>query len=146
MAARPFDPTDSHNLTPEQRLDELAALLAIGVRRTLEIRAKVTLPDDVESSSDSHRIALMSWRKRGSMSRVVNASESPRKELLMTHTTGNIEQTIAALCRMTVGQLRNKYQEVFGEPTRSGNDGIGDRRVTARHFARDAAKGADRSG
>src|SRR5438105_14189473 len=35
--------------------------------------------------------------------------------------TKGIEQTVAALGRMTVGQLREKYQEVFGEPTRSGN-------------------------
>ena len=32
-----------------------------------------------------------------------------------------MEQTIAALGRMTVTQLREKYLEVFGEPTRSGN-------------------------
>src|SRR4051794_31434028 len=32
-----------------------------------------------------------------------------------------IEQTIAALRRMTVTQLRDKYLEVFGEPSRSGN-------------------------
>src|SRR3954470_13585449 len=33
----------------------------------------------------------------------------------------SMEQTIAALGRMTVGQLREKYLEVFGEPSRSGN-------------------------
>ena len=33
----------------------------------------------------------------------------------------SIEQTVAALGRMTVGQLREKYLEVFGEPSRSGN-------------------------
>jgi len=32
-----------------------------------------------------------------------------------------IEQTVEALGRMTVGQLREKYLEVFGEPSRSGN-------------------------
>ena len=32
-----------------------------------------------------------------------------------------VEQTIGALGRMTVAQLREKYLEVFGEPTRSGN-------------------------
>src|SRR5829696_5806722 len=32
-----------------------------------------------------------------------------------------MEQTIAALGRMTVAQLREKYLEVFGEPSRSGN-------------------------
>ena len=31
--AVPFDPTDPRNLTPEQRLDELAAILAMGMRR-----------------------------------------------------------------------------------------------------------------
>ncbi len=31
------------------------------------------------------------------------------------------EQTITALRRMTVTQLRDKYLEVFGEPSRSGN-------------------------
>src|SRR5688572_9046952 len=35
--------------------------------------------------------------------------------------TGNMEQTLAALRRMTPAQLRNKYLEVFGEPSRSGN-------------------------
>ena len=33
----------------------------------------------------------------------------------------SMEQTIAALGRMTVTQLRAKYLEVFGEPSRSGN-------------------------
>jgi hypothetical protein len=32
-----------------------------------------------------------------------------------------MEQTVAALGRMTLGQLREKYLELFGEPTRSGN-------------------------
>ena len=32
-----------------------------------------------------------------------------------------MEQTVAALGRMTVGQLREKYLDVFGEPSRSGN-------------------------
>ena len=33
----------------------------------------------------------------------------------------SIEQTVAALGRMTVGTLRQRYLEVFGEPSRSGN-------------------------
>src|SRR5215218_7150625 len=33
----------------------------------------------------------------------------------------SIDQTLAALGRMTVGQLREKYLEVFGEVSRSGN-------------------------
>jgi hypothetical protein len=35
--------------------------------------------------------------------------------------TTSIEQTIVALRQMTPGQLRERYQEVFGEPSRSGN-------------------------
>jgi hypothetical protein len=35
--------------------------------------------------------------------------------------TKGVEQAVAALGRMTVGQLREKYLELFGEPTRSGN-------------------------
>jgi hypothetical protein len=37
--AVPFDPTDPAHFTPEQRLDELAAILAAGVRRALALRA-----------------------------------------------------------------------------------------------------------
>ena len=33
----------------------------------------------------------------------------------------NIDHALKALARMTIGQLRIKYQEVFAEPTRSGN-------------------------
>jgi hypothetical protein len=39
----------------------------------------------------------------------------------MATSTKGVEQTVAALGRMTLGQLREKYLELFGEPTRSGN-------------------------
>ncbi len=40
----------------------------------------------------------------------------------MTETkTENVKQQIAALDRMTVGQLQKRYADVFDEPTRSGN-------------------------
>src|SRR5918993_1499938 len=39
----------------------------------------------------------------------------------MSAKTGSIDQTIAALRRMTPAQLRDHYLEVFGEPSRSGN-------------------------
>lgn len=35
--------------------------------------------------------------------------------------TENLKKQIAALERMTVGQLQKRYGEVFGEPARSGN-------------------------
>ena len=43
-----------------------------------------------------------------------------------------IEQTVAALGRMTVAQLREKYLEVFGEPSRSGNRDFLFKRVACR--------------
>ncbi len=39
----------------------------------------------------------------------------------MNAKTGNIEQTIAELRGMSAGQLREKYLEVMGEPSCSGN-------------------------
>ena len=68
----------------------------------------------------------MCLAKRAFMSRVVNASREKRKEL--SHESSRpvrprtaLDQTIAAMGRMTVTQLRDKYLEVFGEPSRSGN-------------------------
>jgi Protein of unknown function (DUF2924) len=43
---------------------------------------------------------------------------APRRE---NHVEETIEQEIAELSRMTVGQLKQKYIEVFGEETRSNN-------------------------
>lgn len=40
---------------------------------------------------------------------------------MIKSTTPNVKKDIAALERMTVGQLRERYAEVFGEPARSGN-------------------------
>jgi hypothetical protein len=42
------DPTDPTHLTPDQRHDELAAILAVGVRRLLDHRASnpVSLPPE----------------------------------------------------------------------------------------------------
>jgi hypothetical protein len=40
--AVPDDPTDPAHLTPEQRRDELAAILATSVRRLLNLRAQTT--------------------------------------------------------------------------------------------------------
>ena len=38
-ATHSFDPADPRHLTPEQRADELTAVLAAGVRRLLALRA-----------------------------------------------------------------------------------------------------------
>ena len=60
---------------------------------------------------------------RAFMPRGVNRRKSSReKELNMSKgNSGSMQHTIDALSRMTPAQLRRKYQEVFGEPTRSGN-------------------------
>ena len=68
--AAPFDPTDPQHLTPEQRLDELTALLATGVRRVLALR--LTRP---ESLQDLSRNGLdVSAEKSVHASRPVNAT------------------------------------------------------------------------
>ena len=48
----PADPTDPALLSPAQRLDELAALLAAGVWRWLQTRPPQPLPPAAEESSD----------------------------------------------------------------------------------------------
>ncbi len=52
--AVPFDPTDPSYLTPDQRLDELAAILAAGVRRARALRP----PSLPQNTSDSPRNRL----------------------------------------------------------------------------------------
>jgi hypothetical protein len=72
-------PTDARDLTPEQRLDELSAILAIGFRRVLALRARPDLPAEeplqpalVESSANC---LDLSPKARLHVSRVVNTSE-----------------------------------------------------------------------
>jgi hypothetical protein len=61
----------------------------------------------------------MSAPKRGFMDTVVNASgEAENRSYTMSQ---NIKAEIAALRNMSPAQLREKYLEVFGEPTRTGN-------------------------
>ncbi len=47
-----FDPTDPRHLTPEQRIDELAAILATGARRALALRRSLTCPDSEQNRLD----------------------------------------------------------------------------------------------
>ncbi len=55
-----FDPTDPRHLTPEQRLEEVAAILATGVRRALAMRRSLTCPEcdpdrlDVSAETSVH--------------------------------------------------------------------------------------------
>jgi hypothetical protein len=51
MAVR-HDPTDPSHLTPEQRLDELATLLATGMRRLLKLRPLESSRNCLEVSAD----------------------------------------------------------------------------------------------
>ncbi len=63
------DPTAPRHLTPEQRLDELTALLASGVRRVLVLRP----PDSAQNSLD------VSAEKSVHATRPVNASREQRR-------------------------------------------------------------------
>ena len=78
--AVPFDPTDPRNLTPEQRFDELAAILATGVRRVLALRvspATSTPPEQIPS--ESCQIPLeVSPQSRLHGSNVVNTTREPQ--------------------------------------------------------------------
>ena len=68
-----FDPTDPRNLTPEQRLDELTALLATGVRRVLALHlpplqksAQIQLDVSSEKSVHASRTVNTSGEQRRS--------------------------------------------------------------------------------
>jgi hypothetical protein len=50
----PFDPTDPDLLTPEQRRDELAGLLAAGAKRLL--RARSTPAPQIDPDSSPNRL------------------------------------------------------------------------------------------
>jgi hypothetical protein len=63
------DPTDPRQLTPEQRLDELTALLATGVRRLLVLRPADSPQNSLDVSSGTSVHA----------SRPVNASREQRR-------------------------------------------------------------------
>ena len=80
--AVPFDPTDPRNLTPEQRLDELAAILATGVCRVLALRVSpltsAPLPTPEQIPSESCQIPLeVSPQSRLHGSNVVNTTREP---------------------------------------------------------------------
>jgi hypothetical protein len=74
--AVPFDPTDPAHLMPEQRLDELAAILAAGVRRARALRPPSLLQAPVDSPPDG----LDPSPGKSVHARRVNADREHRKE------------------------------------------------------------------
>jgi hypothetical protein len=46
------DPTDPRRFDPKQRVDELAAILAVGVRRALALRPPPPRPDSSQNGLD----------------------------------------------------------------------------------------------
>ena len=79
-----FDPTDPRNLTPEQRIDELAAILATGVRRVLALRVSPATsppsPPPEQIPPESCRIPLeVSPQSRLHGSNVVNTTREPQR-------------------------------------------------------------------
>jgi hypothetical protein len=67
------------------------------------------------------------------MYRVVNRTmrnESNQQELTMKRR--DLERSVEALVRMTVGQLRQKHLEVFGEPTNAANKDYLAKRLASR--------------
>jgi hypothetical protein len=70
--AVPFDPTDPSHLNPEQRLDELAAILAAGLRRASALRP----PSLLQTPADPPRDGLNLLRQKNVHASRVNAGES----------------------------------------------------------------------
>ena len=68
------DPTDPAHLSPQQRLDELAAILAAGVRRAVALRPKSLVQIPPESPGDG-----LDPPREPSVhtARVVNATRDP---------------------------------------------------------------------
>jgi hypothetical protein len=79
--AVPFDPTDPRNLTPEQRLDELAAILATGVRHVLALRVSpATSASQEQIPAESFRNCLeVSPQSRLHGTSVVNTTREPQR-------------------------------------------------------------------
>ena len=55
----------------------------------------------------------------------------------------NVAKQIAALKKMTVGQLRARYEEVFGEATRAGNKDFSFKRIIVDKDSSGRAHAAD---
>jgi hypothetical protein len=69
-----FDPTDPRHLTEDQRLDEVSALLATGMRRLLALRAK-EIPHSPQIPQNSSQNGLDEWAEPSvHVSRPVNAT------------------------------------------------------------------------
>ena len=79
--AVPFDPTDPRNLTPEQRLDELSAIMATGVTRVLALRVSRATSEDFEQiPPESCQIPLeVSPQSRLHGTNVVNTTREPQR-------------------------------------------------------------------
>ena len=91
----------------EDAIREIAALLAEAYLRLLLGKPAVDFPE----------------RERALMGRVVNAMEDE---------TTRIHEEIESLRQMSVGQLKEKYREVFGEETRSNHKQFLFRRIAWR--------------
>ena len=63
-------------------------------------------------------MALSSSAKRGSLSTRVDRFQTPSKE---NPVDLNIVNEVATLQRLTIGQLRQRFAELFGEATQASN-------------------------
>ena len=79
--AVPFDPTDPRNLTPEQRLDELSAIMATGVTRVLALRVSpASSPPSGQIPPESCQNCLeVSPQSRLHGTDVVNTAREPQR-------------------------------------------------------------------
>ena len=105
-------------LSPEQRLIEVAAILAAGIVR---LRLCARPPDrlrELRNQRNPLRIALRFPPKRGSVStRVDGFGDLTRSKTMHL----NVAKEVAALRKLTMRELRGRYAEVFGETTNANN-------------------------
>ena len=117
----------SSDLTPEQRRQQLAAILARGVLRVL--RQAGCRPD--RNLRNPPPRALSFRAKRGSVWLVVwvvNATPNQRGN----HATRHSDAEVANLQAMSTGELARRYAEVFGEQARTRHKAYLIRRIAWR--------------
>ena len=118
MRSHPRPDPPPSELTPDERRRELAGLLARGRLRDRAVLAgepSSPIPSEASFSTledvpDKSLTVHAGWRTRS----------TPRHEE-MSMKAMKWERAFAALERMTVTQLRQKYGEVFGEETNGRN-------------------------
>lgn len=110
---------DPSSLTPQERLSEIAGVLANGILRLHARPALSSSAPGLDGTSSSNSAGL-------ERSEEANLGGHTDGQSLTSQKNGkcsslDVEQVAVAFRRMTQNELRTKYAEVFGEQTTSRN-------------------------